>query len=135
MGGRVSDLDANIATTTWMFLDEIPNPETASVAAEMLPGEVALAAYATFRHQALITNERLIVRDSRDVSGESVEVLSLPFRTILMWSARSAGSRSFTAQLNLVTLAGDITIRLGREIDVQRLNSLVAQGVLRGRAS
>ncbi|EEH63484.1 hypothetical protein HMPREF0044_1408 [Gleimia coleocanis DSM 15436] len=124
---------AESESTTWMFMDEIKDPTSVSVASQILPGEVPLAAYETFRHQALVTSERIIVRDSRDVSGESVEVLSLPFKTVLMWSMRSAGSRSFTAQLDLVTLAGDITIRLGRQIDVERLNSLVAQGVLRGR--
>ncbi|MDO5060122.1 MAG: PH domain-containing protein [Actinomycetaceae bacterium] len=122
---------SEVETTTWMFMDEIPVPASASE--QLLPGEKPLAAYETFRHQALITSKRIIVRDSRDVSGESVEVLSLPFATVLMWSTRSAGLRGFTSQLNLVTLAGDVTIRLGREINVARLDALIAQGVLGAR--
>lgn len=117
--------------TTWMFMDETPVPTHSPV--RLLPGEQVLSAYETFRHQALITTERIIVRDSRDVSGESVEVFSLPFATVLMWSTRSAGLRGFTSELSLVTLAGDVTIRLGRDINVERLENLVAQGVLRHR--
>lgn len=122
---------AEAELTTWMFMDETPVPVESP--SRLLPGEQVLGAYSTFRHQALITTERIIVRDARDVSGESVVVFSLPFATVLMWSMRSAGLRGFTSEINLVTLAGDVTIRLGRDINVERLEHLVAQGVLRHR--
>ncbi|MCS4484465.1 PH domain-containing protein [Gleimia sp. 6138-11-ORH1] len=122
---------SEVETTIWMFMNETSVPTSARDF--LLPNEEPFAAYETFRHQALITSKRIIVRDSRDVSGESVEVLSLPFSTILMWSTRSAGTRGFTSQLNLVTLAGDVTIRLGREINVGRLDRLIAEGVLSSR--
>jgi hypothetical protein len=93
----------------------------------MVPGEQPVAAYATFRDSAIFTTKRLIVRDAQGLRGKKVEVYSLPYSSINMWSSESAGSiLDFTGELELWTRAGNIKI----SVDVRRLDMLIAMCVL-----
>ena len=106
---------------------EISIPQ--DIANLMVPGEQPVAAYATFRDSAIFTTKRLIVRDAQGLRGKKVEVYSLPYSSINMWSSESAGSiLDFTGELELWTRAGNIKI----SVDVRRLDMLIAMCVLRG---
>ena len=99
----------------------------------MVPGEQPVAAYATFRDSAIFTTKRLIVRDAQGLRGKKVEVYSLPYSSINMWSSENAGSiLDFTGELELWTRAGKIKISVGKQVDVRRLNMLIAMCVLGG---
>ena len=88
-----------------MFQQEIPIPQ--DVANLMVPGEQPVAAYATFRDSAIFTTKFLIVRDAQGLRGKKVEVYSLPYSSINMWSSENAGSiLDFTGELELWTRAG-----------------------------
>lgn len=117
------------ALTSWMFQHEIPIPQ--DVANLMVPGEQPVAAYATFRDSAIFTTKRLIVRDAQGLRGKKVEVYSLPYSSINMWSSENAGSiLDLTGELELWTRAGKIKISVGKQVDVRRLDMLIAMCVL-----
>lgn len=76
-----------------------------------LPGEQPVVAYKTFRGSAVFTNKRLIVRDAQGTTGKKVEVCSLPYSAINMWSSENAGTFDMDAELELWTRAGHIRSR------------------------
>ncbi len=59
-----------------------------------------------------------------------MELYSLPYTSINMWSSENAGRIDFNAELELWTRAGHIKIKLGRNVDVRRLDSIIANAVL-----
>ncbi|MGG5171861.1 PH domain-containing protein [Pseudarthrobacter sp. J1738] len=113
---------------TWMFVSECPIPN--DVAELLVPGEEPVAAYKTFRDSAIFTTKRLIVRDAQGMTGKKVEVYSLPYSAINMWSSENAGTFDFDAELELWTRAGHIKIRVGKKTDIRRLDMLIAHVVL-----
>ena len=115
--------------TEWMFVQEIPIPE--DVANILVPGEQPYAAFKTFRDSAIFTSKRLIVRDAQGITGKKVEIYSLPYTAINMWSTENAGKMlDWTAEVELWTRAGHIKIKLGKQIDVRRIDTLIANCVL-----
>ena len=116
--------------TAWTFQAEIPIPQ--DVAPLMVTGEQPVAAYSTFRDSAVFTTKRLIVRDAQGITGKKVEIYSLPYSAINMWSSENAGTIDFNAELELWTRAGHIKIKLGRAVDVRRLDHLISHAVLGG---
>lgn len=115
--------------TSWTLIQEIPIP--ADVTELLTEGEEAVAAYKTFRDSAIFTTKRLIVRDAQGLTGKKVEIYSLPYSRIDMWSSENAGKLlDFNAELELWTRAGHIKIKLDKKIDIRRLDSLIAWAVL-----
>ncbi|MEX3515297.1 MULTISPECIES: PH domain-containing protein [unclassified Corynebacterium] len=115
--------------TEWMFAAEIPIPD--DIYGLLIEGEQPYAAFKTFRDSAVFTSKRLIVRDAQGLSGKKVEIYSLPYSAINMWSSENAGKMfDFTAEVELWTRAGHIKIKLGRDVDVRRIDSLIAHAVL-----
>lgn len=91
-----------------------------------------MAAYRTFRDTAIFTNRRLVVRDAQGMTGKKVEVYSLPYSAINMWSSENAGTFDLNSELELWTRAGHIKINLGKGVDIRRLDQLIADAVLGG---
>lgn len=116
------------AITTWTFLKEVAIPD--DVTGLLIPGEQACAAYKTARDSAIFTNKRLIVRDAQGLTGKKVEIYSLPYSAINMWSTENAGTFDFNAEVELWTRAGHIKIKLGKGVDVRRIDQLIAYSVL-----
>lgn len=117
------------AITSWTLIQEIPVP--ADVHDLLVEGEQAVAAYKTFRDSAIFTTKRLIVRDAQGITGKKVEVYSLPYSRIDMWSSENAGKLlDFNAELEMWTRAGHIKIKLDKKIDIRRLDKLIAWAVL-----
>lgn len=116
------------AITAWTFQSEVPIPN--DVGPMLIPGERPVAAYRTFRDAAIFTNRRLVVRDAQGMTGKKVEVYSLPYSAINMWSSENAGTFDFNSELELWTRAGHIKINLGKGVDVRRLDQLIAHAVL-----
>ena len=116
------------AITAWTFVSETPIPS--DIGPMLVPGEVPIAAYKTFRDSAVFTNKRLIVRDAQGMTGKKVELYSLPYSRVNMWSSENAGTLDFNAELELWTRAGHIKIKVGKGVDVRKLDNLIAQVVL-----
>ena len=117
------------AIMTWTLQSEIPVPPDAQ--ALLGPGESAVAAFATFRDSAIFTTHRLIIRDAQGLTGKKVEMYSLPYSSIHMWSSENAGNLFDTnSEIALWTKVGYIKVKLGRKIDVRKLDRFIAQQVL-----
>lgn len=114
--------------TNWTFVEEAPIPNDAQ--ALMAPGEQPIVAFKTFRDSAIFTNKRLIVRDAQGLRGKKVEMYSLPYSSINMWSTENAGTLDFNAEIELWTRAGKIKIKIGRGLDVRAIDRLIGNCVL-----
>jgi len=123
-------MDTSVSTiTAWTLLEEIPIPP--DVTDLLVEGEQAVAAFKTFRDSAVFTTKRLIVRDAQGLSGKKVEIYSLPYASINMWSSENAGGMlDRDAELELWTRAGHIKVKLHKKLDIRRLDKLIAWAVL-----
>lgn len=124
-------MEAVAAIAQWTFVQEVPIPD--DVSSLLVEGETAWTAFKTFRDSAVFTNKRLIVRDAQGVTGKKVEIYSLPYSSINMWSSENAGTLDFNAELELWTRAGKIKIKVGKGADIRRIDQLIAHSVLVSR--
>lgn len=116
--------------TAWTLVDEIPVPN--DVHDLLADGERPVAAFRTFRDSAVFTSKRLIVRDAQGLTGKKVEMYSLPYTSIHMWSSENAsGMLDRDAELTLWTKAGQIKVKLHKKIDIRRLDKLISWAVLK----
>ena len=114
---------------TWTLQNEIPVPD--DVSALLVEGEQAVASFKTFRDSATFTTMRLIVRDAQGLTGKKVEVYSLPYSSINMWSTENAaGKLDRDAEVELWTRAGHIKVKLTKKADIRRIDSLISWAVL-----
>lgn len=113
---------------TWTLQQEIPVPK--DVQPLLVAGEEAIASFKTFRDSATFTTKRLIVRDAQGLTGKKVEIYSLPYSAINMWSSENAGKLDWNSEIELWTRAGHIKIKLTKGADVRRIDSLIAWAVL-----
>lgn len=116
---------------TWTLQQEIPVP--ADVLPLLTQGEEAVASFKTFRDSATFTTKRLIVRDAQGITGKKVEIYSLPYGAINMWSSENAGTLDWNSEIELWTRAGHIKVKLAKGADVRRIDSLIAWAVLNSR--
>lgn len=112
----------------WTFM--APTNVPSDVNELLTPGEKAIAAYKTVRDTAIFTDKRLIVRDAQGITGKKVEIYSLPYSRIDMWSTENAGKIDLNSEVELWTRAGHIKIKLGRGIDVRQFDKLLSAAVL-----
>jgi hypothetical protein len=68
---------------------------------------------------------------AQGLRGKKVEIYSLPYSAINMWSSENAGKLlDLNAELELWTRAGHIKVNLNKGIDIRRLDRLIADAVL-----
>jgi hypothetical protein len=89
-------------------------------------GEEAVAASKAVRESAALTTKRLIVRDTEGLTGKKIEIYSLPYDTMNMWSSEDAGKLDWNSEIELLTRAGHVKIKLSKGADGRRLDSLLA---------
>jgi hypothetical protein len=112
----------------WTLQQECPIPP--DVQSLLVDGERAVAAYKTFRDTAIFTTLRLIVRDAQGIRGKKIEIYSLPYSAINMWSSENAGGvLDFNSEIELWTRAGHIKVNLAKGIDTRRLDRIIADAV------
>ncbi|SFT22099.1 PH domain-containing protein [Paenibacillus sp. BC26] len=114
----------------WTLVSECPIPQ--DVNALLVTGEVAVTAYKTFRDTAIFTNKRLIVRDVQGLTGKKIEIYSLPYSSINMWSTENAGGfLDINAEVELWTRAGHIKVKLQKGVDIRKFDMLIANALLK----
>ena len=113
---------------SWIFYQEILVPH--DVQELLINGEVAERAFRTVRDVAIFTNKRLIVKDVQGLTGSKVEIYSLPYSSVHMWSTENAGMLDFTSEVELWTRAGNIKIQLKRDINIRTFERLFAEYIL-----
>ena len=113
----------------WTLVSECAIP--ADVDSLLVTGETPIAAYKTFRDAAIFTNKRLIVRDAQGLTGKKVEIYSLPYSSIFMWSSENGhGIFNVNSEIELWTKAGHIKVNLSKGLDVRRLDKIISEAVL-----
>ena len=116
------------SVATWTFLAEVPISR--DVLGVLVEGEQPDAAFKTMRDSAVFTSKRLIVRDAQGLTGRKVEIYSLPYSAINMWSTENAGTFDMNSEVELWTRAGHIKIKLGSQVDVRKIDRLISACVL-----
>ena len=110
------------AQLTWTFFSECPIPN--ELPDTLVEGERIIAAYKTSRDSAIFTNRRILFRDSHGVAGKKEELYSLPYASIQMWSSECGEAQS---EVDILTKVCFIKLILDKEIDVNRLEKLIAK--------
>lgn len=113
----------------WTLISECSVPT--DVEKLLVVGEKAIAAYKTFRDIAIFTDKRLIVRDTQGITGTKIEVYSLPYSSVLMWSTENAGVIDLNAEVELWTIMGSIKVKLRKGIDVRKFDLLLANAIIK----
>ena len=114
--------------TEWTFISPCDIPD--DVSEILVEGEKPVCAYKTIRDSAIFTNKRLIVRDAQGITGKKVEVYTLPYSSIVMYSTENAGRLDFDAEVEMWTKAGRITISLRKGVDIRALDKVLATYIL-----
>ena len=114
--------------TAWTFISPCDIPD--DVSDILVEGEKPVCAYKTIRDSAVFTNKRLIVRDAQGITGKKVEVYTLPYSSIVMYSTENAGRLDFDAEVEMWTKAGRITISLRKGVDIRALDKVLATYIL-----
>ena len=114
---------------TWTFISECPIP--GDVSDMLVNGETAVAAYKTIKDVAVFTSKRLIVKDAQGLTGKKIEIYSLPYSSIVMWSTENAGKLlDLSAEVELWTKAGHVKVKLSKNCDVRKFDILIANATL-----
>ncbi|WP_040227193.1 PH domain-containing protein [Bhargavaea cecembensis] len=113
---------------SWTFSQEVPVPE--EISELLINGEEAQVAYKTVRDVAVVTNKRFIIADKQGITGKKVEVYSVPFNSINMYSTENAGRLDLNSEIELWTRAGQMKINLGRGVDIRKLDKIIAEAIL-----
>ncbi|MBN1267834.1 MAG: PH domain-containing protein [Anaerolineales bacterium] len=117
------------AVMEWTFFREAQPPD--DVQQMLVEGEHLIAAYKTVRDVATITNKRIMIADRQGITGNKMEVYTIPFKSIVMYSSENAGAMlDFNAELELWTLAGHFRLKLKKGVDIRKLDRIIAHHIL-----
>ena len=108
----------------WTFVSETTVPK--EVQEILVPGEEAHAAYKTIRDVAVITNKRIIISDKQGITGKKVEVYTIPFKSIVMYSSENAGLLMST-RAGTVDTGGQVQTQSQTGVDIRKLDRLTVR--------
>ena len=119
----------NEVILSWTFLKKV-KPDKA-MKGILVEGEEILQCYQTVRDQAALTNKRIIIMDKQGMTGSKVEIYSLPYRSIDMWSTENAGKLfDINAELELWTKAGHFKIKVNSNCDIREFDQILGKAIL-----
>lgn len=114
---------------SWTFVQETKAPQ--EVYEILVNGEEIEAAYKTVRDVAVITNKRIIIADKQGITGKKVEVYTIPFKSIVMYSSENAhGILDFNSEIELWTRVGKFKLNLKKGIDIRKLDKIIGENIL-----
>ena len=113
----------------WSFIEKAePAQEMLSV---LVPGEEILQCYKTNRDMAALTNKRIIIFDRQGLTGKKIEIYSIPYRSIDMWSTENAGKLfDIDAELELWTKAGHFKINVDKKCNIREFDTILGNAIL-----
>jgi hypothetical protein len=113
---------------TWTFYEETQIPK--EMEDILIEGEKAEVAYKTVRDVAVVTNKRIIIADRQGLTGKKVEINTIPFKSIIMYSSENGGMLDFNAELELWTKAGNFKLNLNKKVDIRKLDRIIGRYIL-----
>ncbi|QSX78985.1 PH domain-containing protein [Agrilutibacter solisilvae] len=95
----------------------------------LAPGENVQRAFGLIRDLIVFTDRRLILTNKQGVTGSKVEYLSVPYRSIVMFSIETAGHFDMESELRIWISgqAAPIERSLGRDAGARDIVALLAQ--------
>lgn len=95
----------------------------------LAPGESLQRAFGLIRDLIVFTDRRMILVNKQGMTGSKVEYLSIPYRSIVMFSVETAGHFDLEAELRVWVSgqAAPISRSLGRDSGAQEIVALLAQ--------
>lgn len=95
----------------------------------LAPGEDLQRAFGLIRDLIVFTDRRLIFVNKQGVTGSKIEYLSVPYRSIVMFSLETAGHFDLEAELKIWVSGQVAPIQhsLGRNSGAQDIVALLAQ--------
>ena len=95
----------------------------------LAPGESVQRAFGLIRDLIVFTDRRLILTNKQGVTGSKVEYLSVPYRSIVMFSIETAGHFDLEAELRIWVSgqAAPLSRSLGRDAAARDIIGLLAQ--------
>ena len=95
----------------------------------LAPGETLQRAFGFIRDLVVFTDRRLIFVNKQGVTGSKTEYLSVPYRSISMFSLETAGHFDLEAELKIWVSGQPTPIQqnLGRNSGAQDIVALLAQ--------
>ncbi len=112
----------------WTFISETDVPD--DVKEILIDGEEVEVAYKTIRDVAVVTNKRIIIADKQGITGKKVEVYTIPFKSINMYSSENAGTIDINAEIQLWTRAGTFKLNLKKGVDIRKLDKIIGSHIL-----
>ena len=112
----------------WTFISETNVPN--DVKEILVDDEEVEIAYKTIRDVAIITNKRIIIADKQGITGKKVEVYTIPFKSIIMYSSENAGMLDFNAEIELWTRAGNFKLNLKKGVNIRKLDKIIGKHIL-----
>ena len=113
----------------WIFFKETDIPQ--DITNILVKEEYAIAAYKTLRDIAIFTNKRIIIRDSQGLTGKKIEMYTIPYKSIVMYSTENSGFLDLSSEIEVWTKAGKFKIKLKKDIDVRKLDNIIASEILK----
>ena len=94
----------------------------------LAPGETLQRAFGLIRDLIVFTDRRLIFVNKQGVTGSKIEYLSVPYRSIVMFSIETAGHFDLEAELHIWMSgqAAPLSRSLGRNAGAQEIVALLA---------
>ena len=101
----------------------------------LLPGEQVLAAFRSVRDHAFLTDLRFVLIDVQGITGSKVEMMSVPYRSVVRFSVETAGTLDLDTDLKIWVsgTTAPLQVKISRKADPEGIQRLLAQHVL-GRA-
>ena len=99
----------------------------------LAPGEKIEKAYQLLRDMFLFSDKRLIFVDKQGLSGNKVEYVSIPYRSITRFSVETAGTLDLDAELK-IWVSGNPTpigVTFNKKLSIYEVQSVLASYVLR----
>jgi hypothetical protein len=113
---------------TWTFYEETQVPK--EINDVLIDGERAEIAYKTIRDVAVVTNKKIIIADRQGLTGKKVEVYTIPFKSVVMYSSENGGMLDLNAELELWTKVGKFKLNLNKKVDIRKLDRIIGKYIL-----
>lgn len=96
----------------------------------LVPGEKVGAVFKLIRDLYAFTDKRLILIDKQGLTGKKIEYLSIPYKSVILFSVETAGTFDVDAELVIHYSGGSIKREFNKGTDILQIQRLLARMVL-----
>ena len=82
------------------------------------------------RDFAIVTNKRFIIGDKQGITRKKMELYTIPFKSINMYSSENARGLMDLGEIELWTRMGRFKLNLKKGVDVRKLDHIIASHIL-----